>query len=159
MDLEADDEKFLRLAIKVARRSRDNGNHPFGAILVDTDGSIIVETENTVVTESDCTSHAETNLMRQASKELPGDQITRSTLYSSAEPCPMCSGAIFWGDVRRVVFALGIENLYKIIGNHPENPSLHVHCRQILDQGAVRIEVIGPALEEEAAKVHDGFWV
>ncbi len=159
MDLSFADEKFLRAAIEVALRSRENGNHPFGAILVDGEGNILLEAENTVVTESDCTGHAETNLMRKASKEFSKEQIMGYTFYTSAEPCPMCSGAIFWGGVRRVVFALGIEKLYEIIGNHPENPSLHVHCREILAQGAARIEVIGPALEEEAGKIHVGFWV
>ena len=124
MKLDASDEKFLRLAIDVARRSRENGNHPFGAVLVGPDGSVLLEAENIVVTERDCTGHAETNLMRKVSKELSTDQIASCTFYSSAEPCPMCSGAMFWGGVRRLVCGLGIEALYGIIGNHPENPRL-----------------------------------
>ena len=159
MELDASDEKFLRLAIEVAHRSRENGNHPFGAVLVDPDGSVLLEAENTVVTERDCTGHSETNLMRKVSKELSTDQIAGCTFYSSAEPCPMCSGAMFWGGVRRLVYGLGIEALYGIIGNHPENPSLHVHCRDILAQGSAYIEVIGPALESEASQVHEGFWI
>jgi tRNA(Arg) A34 adenosine deaminase TadA len=64
------DLRFIRAAINIARRARDNGNHPFGAVLVGEQGHILMEAENTVVTGKDCTGHAETNLMRQASSSL-----------------------------------------------------------------------------------------
>ena len=152
------DLRLLRRALEIADQSRANGNHPFGALLADDRGQILVEAENTVVTESDCTGHAETNLMRKASRKFGASLPANCTLYASAEPCPMCSGAIFWGNVRRVVFALGIEPLYQMIGDHPENPSLYVHCRDILLKAPWPIEVLGPALEDEAAKVHIGHW-
>ncbi len=159
MELGTLDEKFLRLAIEVSRRARENGNHPFGAVFVDAGGIVLLEGENTVVTGNDCTGHAETNLIRKISRELSNEQIAGGTFYSSAEPCPMCSGAIFWGNIGRVVFGVGIEGLYGIIDNHPENPSLPVHCRDILMRGNASIEVIGPALEAEAIKAHKEFWV
>ena len=152
------DVRFLRVAIDVSRKSRENGNHPFGAILVDPQGNILLEAQNTVVTDRDCTGHAETNLMRLASQQFDPELLASCTVYTSAEPCPMCSGAIFWGNVRRVVYGLGIELLYDLIGNHPENPSLHVHCQEVLSRGPWPIEVIGPALEAEAGQVHEGFW-
>ncbi len=151
------DQKFIRSAIKLAQKARDNGNHPFGAILVDEKGEIVLEAENSVVTEKDCTGHAELNLMRKASKKYNGDFLAKCTLYTSTEPCPMCSGAIFWGNVRRVVYGLSEKGLYDIVGDGSEEV-LHLPARELFEKGKKAIEVIGPVLEQEAKKVHEGFW-
>ena len=92
--MEWDDLRFLRRAIAIAQQARDHGNHPFGALLVDAHQQVIFEAENTVVTERDCTGHAETNLMRLASRQVLPEVLAGCTLYSSAEPCAMCAGAI-----------------------------------------------------------------
>jgi len=155
--MDENDVRWIRLAIEVARRAREKGNHPFGAVLVDSQNHILIEAENTVVTDQDCTAHAELNLIRQASKKFDRDFIASCTLYSSTEPCPMCAGAIFWGNVRRVIFGLSEAGLYEIIGRSSEEV-LYLPCREIFDQGQKSIEVMGPVLEEEARKVHDGFW-
>jgi tRNA(Arg) A34 adenosine deaminase TadA len=150
-------DRFIRTSIQIAQRSRDHGNHPFGALLVDERGQILIEAENTVVTERDCTGHAETNLMRLATaKYAPGD-LACCTLYTSTEPCPMCAGAIFWGNVRRVVFGLSMESLYDLIGTDNED-SLVLPCRQVFERGKKSVEVIGPVLEGEARVVHRDFW-
>lgn len=154
------DEKDLQLihfAIEVSLRARNNGNHPFGAILVDENGHILLESENTVLTDKDCTAHAETNLIRQASKKYHPDFLAKCTLYTSTEPCPMCSGAIYWSNVRRVVYGLSEEGLYKIAGNNIEDVFL-LSCRDVFARGHKPIEVVGPILEEEARSVHEGFW-
>ena len=151
------DLKFTRAAIEVAQRSRDNGNHPFGALLVDEHGQIVIEAENTVVTEKDCTGHAETNLMRKASSMYDHTFLANCTIYSSTEPCPMCAGAIFWGNVRRVVYGLSEENLYEMAVRDSEEV-LVLPCRELFGKGRKQIEVIGPILEDEARKVHVGFW-
>ena len=98
------DYELLRLAIDVAARAREHGNHPFGAVLVDENHNIVATAENTVLTDRDCTGHAELNLMREAWKMLDEKSLNDCTLYSSTEPCAMCSGAIFWGGVGRLVF-------------------------------------------------------
>jgi tRNA(Arg) A34 adenosine deaminase TadA len=104
VEMDETDVRCMRAAIAVARRSRDKGNHPFGAVLADEQGRILLEAENTAVTERDCTGHAETNLIRQAVRVYDADFLARCTLYTSTEPCPMCAAAIFWGNVRRVVY-------------------------------------------------------
>src|SRR5690349_10737757 len=83
------DELFLRQAIELARQAREAGNHPFGALLV-VDGTVVLQAQNTVATDRDPTAHAETNLVAQAIRRLGPDQIRRSILYTSCEPCAMC---------------------------------------------------------------------
>ena len=155
--MQEDDQSFIRTAIEIARNARNRGNDPFGALLVDENGHIVMEAENTVVTEKDCTGHAETNLMRKASSEYDREFLGRCTLYTSAEPCPMCAGAIFWANVRRVVYGLSEESLYEIFGWHNEDV-LYVPCRELFERGQKPVEVIGPILEDEAREVHVGYW-
>ena len=150
--------RFIRASIDVARKAREKGNHPFGALLVDDQGQILLEAENTVVTDKDCTGHAETNLMRQASQKYDREFLAKCTLYTSTEPCPMCSGAIFWGNVRRVVYGLSEEALYGMAGRDTTEV-LYLPCRELFGKGRKPIEVIGPVLEDEAREVHEGFWV
>jgi len=148
----------LRTSVQVAQAARDHGNHPFGAILVDENDQVLLQAENTVVTGRDCTGHAETNLMRLASGRFSPEKLALCTLYSSTEPCAMCAGAIHWGNVRRVVFALSEVGLYEIVGPSPDH--LMLPCREVFARTQREVEVLGPATElhEEARAVHAGFW-
>lgn len=152
------DLEHLRTSIDVARAARDHGNHPFGAILVDENNQVLLQAENTVVTDSDCTGHAETNLMRLASQRFSPEKLSTCTLYTSTEPCAMCAGAIHWGNVRRVVFALSEVDLYEMVGPSPEH--LLLPCREVFAKTQRHVEVQGPApeLDLEARAVHEGFW-
>jgi tRNA(Arg) A34 adenosine deaminase TadA len=156
--MKSTDLQHLRTSIKVARQARDHGNHPFGAILVDENDQVLLQAENTVVTGSDCTGHAETNLMRLASQNYSPDKLATCTLYTSTEPCAMCAGAIYWGNVGRVVYALAEVALYEIVGPSPDQ--LVLASREVFAHSQRKVIVEGPALELdlEARAVHEGFW-
>ena len=154
----APDLGHLRRAIALSQAARDHGNHPFGALLVDAEGRVALEADNTVVTEGDITGHAETNLVRLASRDLTPDQLAAYTLYSSCEPCAMCSGALYWAGIGRLVYALSEAALARLTGPHPDNPTLDLASRVVLAAGSRRVEVNGPLLEDEAALPHEGFW-
>jgi tRNA(Arg) A34 adenosine deaminase TadA len=151
------DLQYLERAIELSRQSRANGNHPFGALLV-LDDQIVLESENSVGTTGDATGHAETNLVRLASTTFSKSNLARASLYSSCEPCAMCSGAIYWAGIGRLVYALSEDGLYEITGSNPENPTMRLPCREVLARGQREIEVLGPALEDIAANAHQGFW-
>jgi tRNA(Arg) A34 adenosine deaminase TadA len=70
----------------------------------------------------------------------------------------MCAGAIYWAGVGRVVDGLAETDLRALTGSHPENPTLDLDCRTVFRAGQRHIEVVGPALTEEAIAVHEGFW-
>ena len=153
------DIAMLRTAIAIAERSRVHGNHPFGAVLVASDGTVLAEAENTVVTERDATGHAEANLARIASKKFDRADLRRSTLYTSTEPCAMCSGAIYWTGIGRVVYALAETELLALTGDHHDNPTLALPCREVFARGQTPVTVAGPALQDEAVRPHEGFWI
>jgi len=152
------DEAMLRLAFRVASRSVEHGNLPFGAVLVDADGSVVLEGETTTLTEHDPTGHAETNLLREAGRRYEPGYLAGCTLYSSAEPCPMCAGAAHWVGVGRVVYGLDIVELDAIIAGNPLSRNPLVRAADVLAAGNVSIRLEGPALVEEAAAVHREYW-
>jgi tRNA(Arg) A34 adenosine deaminase TadA len=152
------DERFLRRSFDVARRAVTNGNHPFGAILVDGDGNVLIEAENGYMPSRDGTAHAERLLATQACTSYGAEILKSSTLYSSAEPCAMCAGAIYWAGIGRLVYGLSEHRLRKMTGDHPENPTLDLPCRKVFDSGQRSVEVIGPLLEDEAEALHAGVW-
>lgn len=153
-----DDAVFLRRAFDVARRARTHGNHPFGAVLVGPGGEVLLEAENGYLPDRDMTAHAERLLATQASRAHRPDFLARCTLYSSAEPCAMCAAAAYWAGVGRVVYGLSEKRLRTLTGNHAENPTLDLPCREVFASGQRRVEVVGPLLEDEAAALHDGVW-
>ena len=153
-----DDEHFLRRSFDVARRAITHGNHPFGAILVDGQGKVLLEAENGYMPAQDGTAHAERLLATDACWNLTADVRAKATLYSSAEPCAMCAGAIYWAGIGRVVYGLSEHRLRRVTGNHPENPTLDLPCREVFESGQRATEVVGPMLEDEAEALHDGVW-
>jgi tRNA(Arg) A34 adenosine deaminase TadA len=155
---EVDHAKLMRLAFVVAARARDNGNHPFGAILVGPGGDVIMEQENGFLPDRDMTGHAERLLMTRASKAHRQNFLRQCTIYTSAEPCVMCAGAIYWAGIGRVVYGMSEQDLKALTGNHPENPTLDLPCRTVFAAGQRSIDVIGPLLAEEAAIQHRGVW-
>ena len=152
------DEQFLRRSFDVARRSLTHGNQPFGAILVDAQQQVLIEVENGYMPSRDGTAHAERLLATQACTALSPDVLAKATLYSSAEPCAMCAGAIYWAGIGRVVYGLSEHRLRLVTGNHPENPTLDLPCREVFKSGQRATEVVGPLLEDEAAALHAGVW-
>ena len=153
-----DHEHFLRRAIAVAERSRRTGNHPFGAILVGPDGAVLMEAMNAFGEDGDATGHAERTLMTRASVAYGAEFLGRCTMYASAEPCAMCAGAAYWAGIGRVVHGMSERALKALIGPHPENLTLDLPCRAVFAAGQREVEVIGPLLEAESARVHEGFW-
>ncbi|MEU6424267.1 nucleoside deaminase [Microbispora sp. NPDC046973] len=106
-----DDEKFLRRAIELAAEARAGGNPPFGSLLVGPDGDVLAEERNTSLTEADITAHPELKLARWAARELDPAAAAGTTMYTSCQPCGMCTGAIERSGLGRVVFALSGDQL------------------------------------------------
>lgn len=153
-----EDLEFVRLAIREADRAREHGNHPFGAVLVDENGKTLMTAENSVITDNDAIAHAEINLIRTATKNLSSEQLGKCTVYTNAEPCPMCASAMVWANIRRVVFGLGMRKLYEAFAEIGDAPTLKLESREIFKVAPWPIEVHGPLLEEEALVSHKGFW-
>ena len=155
---ELDHIALLRRAIAESRKSREAGNHPFASILVGPDGEVLMTQHNAYMPDRDMTGHAERVLATRASIAYGHEFLRGCTMYTSAEPCAMCTGAIYWAGFGRLVYGLSEHAMKAMIGENPENLTLDLPCRTVLAAGQRQVEVIGPMLEEEAAAVHEGAW-
>src|ERR1700722_3261647 len=119
------DLTFLRQAIDLARAAREHGAHPFGALIVDATGQILVTARNNAVPpKGDPTQHAERLACSLVGRQFTPAPPATATLYTSTEPCAMCSGAIYWTGIGRVVYALSEKGLYNLIDPAEENAIL-----------------------------------
>ncbi|MFG1625738.1 nucleoside deaminase [Kribbella sp. NPDC049227] len=135
-------EGFLRRAIELAAAARQSGNPPFGSLLVGPDGTVLAEEQNTSITEGDISFHPELKLAVWAARNLDADAAAGTTMYTSCQPCGMCSGALARSGLGRVVYALSGEQLdgLKSTGSFPAVPQE------------------GPALYDEARVPVDGYY-
>ena len=109
-----DDEIFLRRAIELATAARAGGEAPFGSLLVGPAGQVLAEEHNTVLADNDIGAHPEFKLARWAARELAPDVAAATTMYTSCQPCGMCTGAIERSGLGRVVFALSNEQFFTL---------------------------------------------
>lgn len=143
---------FMRRCYELAAQAVKKGNHPFGALLV-LDERIVLEAENSVHSASDPTGHAELNLVRMAGAKFTSEVLKQVTLYTSTEPCMMCSGAIYWAGIRHVVYGCAEGTLARYAGD-----DFLASCRDVFARGHQPVRVEGPLLEEEGAPLHANFW-
>ena len=140
--LTATEETLLRRAVELARQGRAAGEAPFGSLLADAGGAVLAESWNTVLGDEDISAHPELKLARWAARNLDPETAAGATLYTSCQPCGMCSGAIDRSGLGRVVYALSGDQLdaLKPAGGFPHVPQL------------------GPALPEEGRDAVAGYY-
>ncbi len=146
------DSSFIDQTYQLARQAVKNGNHPFGALLV-SDNRVILTACNSVHTDNDVTAHAELNLVKKLSASGLKFSADSLTLYTSTEPCAMCSGAIYWSGIRRLVFGCSAKALASVTGGN-----LAIPCQAIFQHGKEPTTVRGPINETVGQKIHQQYW-
>lgn len=102
--LKEDKNRFMQMAIDLSQYALDSGcGGPFGAIIVK-DGKIIGSGSNRVTADLDPTAHGEVVAIKEACKNLKSIDLSGCELYTSAEPCPMCTAAIYWSKIAAVYY-------------------------------------------------------
>lgn len=100
---EADDVRYMRMALEEARRAADEGEVPIGAVVV-CDGAVVARAHNRRETDADPSAHAEFSAMVAASRELGRWRLTGCTVYVTLEPCLMCAGLMVNARIDRCVY-------------------------------------------------------
>jgi tRNA(Arg) A34 adenosine deaminase TadA len=108
------DQTLLRDAISVAAKAITLGDAPYGSLLADASGTILIQAHNTVRSDNDITAHPELKLARWAARELDPAAAAQTTMYTSCQPCQMCTGAIVRSGLGRVVYALSTSQLIEL---------------------------------------------
>ncbi len=112
----ADDRELLEMAVQEALdgiRAGDGG--PFGCVIAK-DGKIIAKGHNRVLVDKDPTAHGEVVAIRKACDVLGTIDLSDCTLYTSAEPCPMCRAAICWAKIGKVFYAASMRDVDELLG-------------------------------------------
>lgn len=154
-----DDIAALKDTIRIANEARAAGNHPFGSLLADAQGNVLIRSGNTFQADKGL-GHAELNVARKAARLYEPDFLSTCTLYTSIEPCSMCAGGTYWAGIGRLVFGVTESRLAELTGDNPENLTMSLPCRTVLDAGQRKVEVLGPfpELEAEIIESHHDFW-
>jgi len=147
---------MLRRAQTIAQRALDAGHHPFGAVLVAPDHTTVLLEQGNV----DAVNHAEAVLAREAARRWSPAELWGCTLATTVEPCAMCAGTQYWAHIGRVVYGMAERELLALTGNHAENPTLDLPCREVFARGQKAVQVVGPvpAMQDEIAALHRSFW-
>lgn len=141
------DEAFMQKAIELSRLAVAHGNEPFGAVLV-RDGEIVFTNENQIYTRHDPTFHGEAGLIREFCARTGVTDLRDYTMYSSCEPCFMCSGAMVWVKLGRLVYGASNIELEAILGNEG------CCCSQmVFDHSFWQPQVTAGVLREESLSI------
>ncbi len=139
------DEQYMKLAILEAQKAFDKDEVPVGAIVV-MQNKIIAKGHNQVELMNDSTAHAEILALTTAYQHLGSKYLPDATLYVTVEPCLMCSGALYWSKIGRIVFGASDEkNSYRRCtgDNNPFHP---------------KTEIVGGILQDECSLLMKDFF-
>ncbi len=136
------DQFYISRAIELAYAAKEKGDNPFGSILVDQDGNILMEDENTQVTQNDITGHPELKIARRAAAKYDKEFLKTCTMYNSAEPCTMCTGAIYWSGIGRIVYGISKARLNELKDDGVGSINYTIH--ELLGNSGKSFEVVGP---------------
>lgn len=160
-DLKPYEVELLKRVVEICWEARRAGNHPFGCLLADQNGKILMEQGNEEVTlGGDCTAHAEALLMRRASQIYSKEEMANFTMYNCGDPCAMCAGSMYWGNLGRLVYIARESELKRYTGDDIRNPTLDLPSRVVFASGQKHVEVLGPFLEmeDDFLACHEDYW-
>jgi tRNA(Arg) A34 adenosine deaminase TadA len=145
-------EQYIKQACDLAREAGKRGDGPYGSLLV-VDGEVIMEESNRENTDDDLSLHPELTLARRAKSELDPETASEAVMYTSTEPCPMCSTGMAYAGLKAVVYSVSGARASELRGGGTGGiPSGEVFERLDTD-----IDVVGPVLEDDGTAVHEEF--
>ena len=131
------DEYYMRQALREAQKAFDAGEVPIGAVLV-TQDRIIARAHNQVELLKDPTAHAEVLAITAACDFMGAKYLPEATLYVTLVPCLMCSGALYWSKIGRIVFGAS-DPKHGYMGRVSDSP---FHPKTVLEGGLLENEAL-----------------
>lgn len=153
MALDDTDLTHLRRCVALAREALEDGDEPFGSVLVDAGGAVRFEDRNRVK-GGDQTRHPELEIARWAAAHLDPRERAAATVYTSGEHCPMCAAAHAWVGLGQLVYAVSSAQLtqWRTAWGAPPSPVLPLPVTAVAP--GVRVEGPAPELEREMRELH-----
>lgn len=143
----------MNKAIEEARKSASAGQYALGAVIVNSSGEIIATEHTTLHENNDPTCHAEINAIRSACFNLKSRYLPECWLYTTLEPCPMCTSTAIWAKMEGVVFGATKEDAQDFAKNLKESKftwrQIDVSSRDIIEKGDPKIKLVEKFMREE----------
>ncbi len=150
------EEKFMRAAIEEAKKARNAGDYAIGAVIV-RDGEIIASSPNRTKCEEDPTQHAEVAAIRSAVKKLGTRRLDGCVMYTTHEPCPMCSSAIVWAGINAVVMGARMNDMQEFSAQNGNDVwtwrTINIPAREVFSRIVNKIEVIEDFMRDECKEL------
>jgi len=147
-----DHEIYIKRTCELAREAGERDDDPYGSLLVH-DGEVIMEETNRINTENDISYHPELVLARRAAEELEPEVVAETIMYTSTEPCSMCSTGMAYAGLGGVVYSVSGEHASELRGGGTGG----IPCDEVFDRLGADITVLGPVLKDEGTAVHRSF--
>lgn len=139
----------MKRAIVMAERGIDQGQSPFGSIIV-RGNEVVAEGHNQVWRTTDPSAHAEIITIRKAAQILASIDLSDCVLYSTCEPCPMCASAIHWAKLEAVVFGARIAD-----AQHAGFQELPMSIEELYGEGRSPVMIVADVMRDECARLFD----
>lgn len=156
--MEQKHESFMQIAIAEATRAAELGQYPLGSVVV-LNGEVIAVTHTTLHEENDPTVHAEINAIRLATKKLGARYLPGAWLYTTQEPCPMCTSAAIWAKMDGIVFAASLEDALEVFKKQKGDSftwrQIEIPAEYVISKGEPKLQLIKGVLREEAFKLYE----
>jgi len=146
------EEKFMEMAIEEAKKSAEEGNYALGCIVVK-DGELISVGHNKTKTEIDPTLHGEIDAIRKACRKLNSGYLQGCILYTTLEPCPMCTSTAIWAKMKGIVFGAFKEDAQKNQGEKFSWRQIDISSREIIKKGEPKLELKEGFMRDECIKL------
>lgn len=152
-------KEFMMRAIEAAKEAAANGDYAIGAVVVKGDQTVSVGDETLKSANDPVNGHAEIDAIRKACKKLNQPYLEGCVLYSTHEPCPMCASAAVWAKIDTIVFAVSREDMIEQMEKQTSEKfswrQIKISCKEVLEKGAPKINLISGFLREEGLKLFD----
>jgi len=141
-------KKFMKIAIEEAKKSAKKGNYALGCVIVK-DEKIIAKGMNKTKTKCDPTLHGEIDAIRNACKKLNSHYLQGCILYTTLEPCPMCTSAAIWAKMKGIVFGAFKEDAQKNSGKDFSWRQIDISSKEIIAKGKPKLNLIEGFMRED----------
>ena len=151
------EEEFMKEAINEAKNGFKRNDYAIGAVVVK-DDKIISRAFTSAKIKKDPTMHAEMLAIQRASKELDSQYLEGCILYTTHEPCPMCSAAAIWAKMKGIVFGAYYSDAIEHVKEHSGRFSwrqIAISCKDVLGNGNPKLELVEGFMNEECKKLFE----
>jgi len=139
-------EHYMRLALAEAKK----GETPYGAVIVK-EHELVAVAYNTVAQDNDPSAHAEINAIRHLTAKLKNPSLNGYSIYTTAEPCPMCAAVCIWTGISEIIYGVSIQDLISI-----KQLQIDISCEELIAKSFRQIPVMGGVLRPECLALFSG---